>query len=319
MKKFVALCAIVFATSAFATSELEFGDLNYFIKQKQLNFSAIARYQNARYQLTSKSASTVAHETEGYKALTSLGYGIMDNLNVFVGLDYDYQYEFTNTTTNDKHYNQDGLNNPIFGGNYRIINQNEAPVNFDVGILARQNVQQAKSGDSLGAGNNGHAKDGNAADGRSSYEINTSIGRKWNEANEWRLSGGFVRNNDGDRDQLSTTASTKNIKMNASNDMYLMAMYQYRPVQEFMLNVSAKAFRLEEFTEKNSGVKTKNDAHMRYDLLFNAKYLVTETFIVDWRFAQSRLPDYDTTTGNAKSTYHSQVAGYMSLGVNYLF
>jgi hypothetical protein len=319
MKKFIALCAIVSASSAFATSELEFGDLNYFIKQKQVNLFAMARYQDARYKLKATSGSTVAHEKEGYKAMTYLGYGIMDNLNVFVGLNYDFQNEFTNTTTNDIHYNQDGLNNPLFGGNYRIINQKDAAVNFDVGVLARQNIQQAKSGASIGAGKSGQSKDGNAADGRSSYELNSSIGRKWNEANEWRLTGGYVRNTDGDRDQLSTTTSTQNIKMNSSNDMYLLAMYQYRPVQEFMMSLSGKAIRIEEYSEKLSGVKTKDDAHMRYDFLFNAKYLVTETLILDWRFAQSRIPDFDTKTGSTKSKYRAQVDGYMSLGLNLLF
>lgn len=309
MKKIIALTAILATSSAFATENLEFGDLNYFIKQGQFNVAA-----NAIFSSNQNTVDSTKTETEGYTFETDYGFGILDNLNAYVGVDYDLNMRVAQETTNDSKYTQDGLRNPSAGLNYRLINQKDAAVNLDFGVIGRFNVQDAERGTASGA----NTKDGNAADGRTNYEVNAAVGRKWNEANEWRLSGGVVHHMDGEYDQLSLSGSKTKVESDSSQDFYLRAAYQYRPVQEFMMALTFTGTQVGEVDGKANG-KYTTDAHQSYDFLFNAKYLVTETFIVKFSLNKGLNPAYDRKVANGEQEIKRIRSSYYGLGVDFLF
>ena len=310
MKKIIALAAILSSTSVLATSELEFGDVNYFIKQNQFNVRGDVITSSFVYR-SPDTAKQV--KTEGYTFQTSYGYGILNNLNVYLGLDYAYRMKTTNPGSSK--IDNDGLRNPSLAANYRLINQNDAAVNFDIGVLARMNVQDAERGASA----SDSVKDGNAADGRNSYELNVAVGRKWNEANEWRAGAGYRLHTSGDYKQLVVGASSNTVDVDSSNDFFAFGTYQYRPVQEMMFTLTGTALRAGETTYKEAGSKTVADSHMVYDFMFNAKYLVTSNFIVKFTFGQGNNPDYDTKVAGVKKEIKRQHSQRLGLGVDFLF
>ncbi len=310
MKKIIAIIAIATATSAFATTDLEFGDLNYILKQGQ--FNVLANAIHSTYQVKQEATKV---ETEGYTFQTAYGYGIMDNLNLYLGLDYDWNMNVANETTNDSKYSQDGLKNPSLTLNYRLMNQTDSAVNVDIGLTGAFALQDQE----LGASSGNKTKDGNAADGRSAYTLFGAVGRKWNEANEWRLSGGLVYRADGEADQLAVGGSKANVDTDSSQDMYLRAAYQYRPVQEFMITLSVTGTRVGEVDQKVGGVKANSEDHNVYDFGFTAKYLVSDGIIIKYISNYGNNPDYDVKTGGVKEEYKNIRASYYGLGVDFLF
>lgn len=312
MKIFIAIIAIVSAVSVQAQSDVSFGDLNFFVKQGQFNLLAEVGYTKG---LSKESPGGTKTKIEGWRTETRLNYGLTDQFNLFVGLDHKYAMETLVAGT--PKYNQDGFANPILGANLRLLNQSASYVFLDVGFLARVNMMDAEEGDSDAATKK--SKDGNGANGRNSYELNASVGRKWNEANEWRVTSGFVHNTSGDRDQLAVGASSTNVDIESSTDAFVRAAYQYRPVHEFMMTLAITGTRFAQLEEKETGVKTENDAHLDFDGRFTARYLILENLIIRFNMSTSRLPDYDVKTGSVKTEIKSRTYSLVGLGVDFLF
>jgi hypothetical protein len=310
MKKFIALFAIATSGHVFASTDLEFGDLNYILKQGQVNVLANAIHSS--YQVKQDSTKL---ETEGYTFQTAYGYGIMDNLNLYLGLDYNWDMKTANETTNDSKWSQDGLKNPTLTLNYRLLNQQEAAVNVDFGFTGAFALQDQE----IGAASGASTKDGNASDGRSAFTLSGAVGRKWNEANEWRLSAGLVHRADGERDDLVVGGDKENVDVDSSQDFFVRAAYQYRPVQEFMMVLSLTGTRIGEVDEKSDGVKTNYEDHNVYDFGFDVKYLVTDTFIVKYISSYGNNPDYDVKTGGTKTEFKNIRQSLYALGVDFLF
>lgn len=313
MKNFIALMAILASTTAFATENLEFGDLNYFLKQGQLNAKADFVLSTIERKIAPGAGSSTKIEREGYTLETDYGFGVMDNLNVYLGLDYDYEMKI-NDNVNSK-YTQDGLKDPSLSANFRLIDQKDSAVNFDIGAIARYSWEDREDGASL----NSKTKDGNAVSGRTSVELNTAVGRKWNEANEWRLSAGLVHFTEGERDDLNIGSGKTKVDMESSQDIFVRAAYQYRPVQEFMMGFAITGTQIGEAEEKSGGVKSTIEDHMVYDFTFTAKYLVTESMIVRFAMNEGNNPDYDIKSGGSTTEVKNIRASFMSLGVDFLF
>lgn len=297
MKKFVAVVACLASVSSFAQStELRFGDVNYFLKKNEFNLTAdvdLNSYEERRN--TGGTGETL--ETEGYYTRSRFAYALADNLNLFLGLNYNYDVEVYSEGNAD--YSQDGLMNPILGANYRLINQDQAAVNVDFGVVARLNIEDQEIGDATG----GSAKDGNAAIGNNALEINSRIGRKWNEANEWQLAAGVIYNFDGEYDLLSAGGSKTKFDTDASVDAFLRATYQYRPVHEFMMNVFAQGTRVGEIDAEGSGVTRDAESHIDFDFGFNAKYLITDGFIFRFGLGQGNNPDFKVSSNTSGAEY----------------
>lgn len=309
MRKLIAAAAVLAVTSTHAAEELKFGDLNYFLKQGQFNVQVDASSG------FSKQTDTVTYEKRGYTFDTQFAYAISNNLNAFVGLSYAWDMEVENKTTpTNADFNQDGLANPALGLNYRLMNQANGEFNFDLGAVAKINVQDAESGSSVGQ----NSKDGNNALGRSSLELNARVGKKWNEANEWQLAGGLVYFQDGDSKIMSTTGNVK-VDEDSSMDVFVRASYQYRPVNEFMVLVSGQATRVGEVETKAASVKTKADSHIDFDLRFTAKYLICENFIAKLNYGQARNSNYDSKTAGVKTEIDKRRESFFGLGVDFLF
>jgi hypothetical protein len=308
MKKAIALAAVLLASSAQATSGLDFGDLNYFLKDGQFNLTSNISVLNAE---TNDEANSARFETNGYVVDNRLSYGLADNLNAFVGLDYAFLYETELPGSSDS--DNSGLSNPYLGANYRLINQNDALINLDFGVIGRINVMDAETGF--------RGEDGNFARGNHSLEVNSSIGRKWNEANEWRLTAAVTQQFAGESTQIQSGTPDQDYESDASTDMSLTAAYQYRPVQEFMMSISAQALRVGEVKSENttSNFDTTEDAHTDLNFRFSAKYLVTETFIAKFNYGQSRMAEYDVKTNGTKSELKDRHENFYGFGIDWLF
>ena len=310
MRKLIAAAAVLAVTSAHAAEELKFGDLNYFLKQGQFNVLVDA---NSGF---SKETGNTTYEKRGYTFDTQLAYAINDRLNAFVGLSYAWDMEVEDKTKDNTNadFSQDGLANPAIGLNYRLFDQGSSAYNFDLGAVARIAIEDAEVGSSIGQ----NSKDGNNASSRNALELNARMGRKWNEANEWQLAGGLVYFQDGEYTAKETTGDVK-VDEDSSMDLFLRASYQYRPVNEFMVLVSAQATRVGEVDSKASGVKTTEDSHIDLDFRFTAKYLICENFIGKFNYGQARNSNYDSKTAGVKTEIDKRRESFYGLGVDFLF
>ncbi len=307
MRKMIVAAAVLAVASAHAAEELKFGDVNYFFKAGQVN--ALANF-NSAYQ--KQKVFSDMEETRGYIFETQLTYGVSDQLNVFLGL--DYAYDLQTETSGNPDVDSDGLANPILGANYRLMNQSATAYNVDIGAVARINIEDAETG----SASPGVSDDGNFADGRSSLELNAKIGRKWNEANEWQLATGVEYFKDGE----STAVGNPDVDQDddSSIDMYLRATYQYRPINEIMFLVSAQATQVGEAeSEDDNNVKTTVDSHMDMDFRFTTKYLLTEAMIVKFNYGMSRNADVDIKSGTTSDEVSNRRENFFGLGVDFLF
>jgi hypothetical protein len=311
MRKIFAMAAVLAITSAQAAEELKFGDLNYFLKAGQINAVADVNssLQRSKFQGTTTEARGVI--TNG-----TLAYALTNQLNAFVGVSYAYDLQIEDkTTTSNADVDRDGFSNPALGVNYRVMNQNEARYNFDLGAIARINVQDAESATSVGQ----KSKNGNFANGRSSLELNARMGRKWNEANEWQLAAGVNYFNDGESTH-KTPAGNSDLDEKASVDAFLRTSYQYRPVNEFMMLLSLQGTRVGEADVKiKNGNKVTSDSHFDVDFLFTAKYLITENFIGKFNYSNSRKANYDVKDGTSNDAVSNRLQNFFGLGVDFLF
>lgn len=316
MKKWLLVVTLLSLTCAEAQT-LNFGDLNYFLQKGQKNITADVNLHT--YQVEQVEGTTYQQwETEGYYVTSRLAFGISDRLTGFLALDYDYDAEVTDETTKgNRKYTNSGLRNPGLGASYRLLSQTEGLLNIDLGTIVSVGLEDAERGSTSASGK----KDGNAANGRDSFEVNARVGRKWNEANEWQAGMGFIYHASGEHKELSAAGPSEKFKDNSSVDMYLRAAYQYYPLDEFMMSFAAQATQVGETSskEKSSGEKNRADAHVDYDFFFTAKYLVTSSFIVKFNYHQGNNPDYDGKIGTTKVEYQKRREHSYGLGVDWLF
>jgi hypothetical protein len=308
MRKMIAVAAVL-AMSSVHAEELKFGDVNYFFKQGQMNVLA-----NVNSAFSEEKNDTTTQESRGYITETQFTYGFSDQLNAFIGL--DYAYDLQTEISGNPDIDSDGLANPALGAIYRLMNQNDAAYNVDLGAVARINIEDAEEGSS----DPGVVEDGNFANGRSSLELLARMGRKWNEANEWQLAGGLVYFKDGEHTVKDTTGDT-DLEDDASMDLYLRASYQYRPINEIMFLLSAQATRVGEADSEVDGSNTKveQDSHIDYNFGFTAKYLITENFIAKFNYGMSNNPDYDVKVGGTNEEVTKRRKNFWGLGVDFLF
>lgn len=305
MKKLIASAIVLVATTASA-QELKFGDVNYFLKQGQLN--ATADLNQTYYRVYDKAGTD--YTNRGYLVKTNLGYGLADNFNVTLGLDYAFLNKIK-TPANDS-VQSDGLANPAIGANVRLLNQAKDKFNFDIGVIARLQLEESMTASSA---NN---RDGNYASNRHSVEASARLGRKWNEANEFQFSAGANYFLDSDMMQI---ASDRDLETDSSYDLFARATYQYRPVNEFMILLSLQGTRVGETEGKAKATRAKveSDEHIDFDFTFVAKYLIQENMIAKFNYGQSRNANFDTKIGGTSDEIKKRRENFFGLGIEFLF
>lgn len=310
MRKLFAVAILLTASFVHAGTDLEFGDLNYFLNEGQFNFNLDA---DVSFYKETRNNETL--ETRGYLFRSRYGYGVSDKLTAFVTLDYAYDLVVKNlTTTSNAGYSQDGLSNPGLGALYRFMRQGSDHYNVDFGALAKISLLDAETGAASGRNSN----DGTYAAPRSSVELNAAIGRKWNEANEWRVSGGVVYHASGERTVRAISGDVQE-DLDSSMDLFVKAAYQYRPVQTFMMEVSAQATRLGELEYERGATSVTEEAHVDLDFIFMAKYLITESFILRFDYGKSNNQNIDVQDGNTSYQVKARRENYWGLGFDFLF
>lgn len=323
MKKAIALATLmsVSVAQAQSSSELTFGDINYLFKSGEFNILADALLERREYKNDFTGLAKQTVESEGYVFDTRFTYGLMDNLNLFVGLEYQWDYEFnTEPRVNNANYTEDGLRNPEIGAIYRVMNQKDGGMNWDVGVVGRLSLMDAERGTFAGA----DSEDGNAATGNHALEVNTSIGKKWNEANEWRLTAGVIHNFDGETTFNSASGDVE-VDTSSVQDFYARAAYQYRPVNEFMMAVALQVTQVGEREEEETNQGSTNetidiDAHVDARLEYVAKYLITEDLMARFVYNHGILANYNVD-GDQGTEYEVTRRREQSfgLGVDYRF
>jgi hypothetical protein len=312
MKRMIATAALLAVGTLHAAEELKFGDVNYFLKTGQFNAAADWAQTANKYTLD----KTILNH--GYVVETRFSYGFSNVLNVFVGIDYAFDNKFQDKTNTPKprSYTHNGLSNPAFGATYRYLNQSAAIVNLDFGAIARINIQDQKVGEYVGQSSN----DGNFANGRSSLELNAKAGRKWNEANEWQLAGGIVYNAAGNAEVQSQPTDT--VDLDSSFNLFVKATYQYRPVNEFMMLLSAQATSFGEVGREstNTNQSSTDTQHVDLDFRYTAKYLITHDFIAKFNYGQGRYSNYTReVSGGSNQEFKYRRNHFWGIGVDFLF
>jgi len=306
MKKIV-IASLMLVSVSSSAQELKFGDLNYLYQKGQFNVGADTNFTSNEFTL-----SGTKKKTEGFELNTRLTYGLSEKLNAFVGLEYQW---LDVDVKGDSGYGQHGLRNPLAGVLFRMMGQEDSSVNFDLGLLGRLRVEDAKSGDITSH----NPKDGNASNGRNSVDLYARLGSKWNIANEWQLVAGVTHNTSGDYDQLHGGSSSTSVDVDSSTDYFLRAFYQWRPVNEFMMNFGAAATEVSDVETKSAGVKSTLEKHLDVDFTFVAKFLVTDNFLVRFNYLQGLHQQYDVSSAGSSSKLSGRHYQLIGLGADYLF
>lgn len=308
MKKFLALAALMTIGTASA-EELKFGDLNYFLKAGQFNVGADLLVNNE----TTRVAEASETEVDGYLLNTHYSYAIIDSLNVTLGVNVLLDGE--TQTGGGASVDAMGVQNPKFGANFRLLNQANSGFNLDFGAVASVKIADQEVASTT-------KKDGNSIDRmasvysepRSSLELNSRFGKKWNEANEFYLIAGVIYHADGEYEQLE--AGT--VDVDSSVDFKLGGFYQYRPVNEFMMTFGAVATRYSD-VDFDGGVKSTDTAHTDMQFSFTTKYLVTDSLIAKFAFTKDSRGEYDRETSAGDTKIDKRNGLQYGLGVDLLF
>lgn len=308
MKRILAAAALAVVSTANA-EELKFGDLNYFLKSGQFNLVADA---NVRSESTGPQSSS--DEINGQHLDTKFAFGITDSLNVFIGLTYNFDVEVDFATAG--RHQADGLQSPSFGANYRVMKQDDYGFNLDVGTVVKYGFMDYEvSNDSDSDVNTASPILSKKSSVRDSIELNARLGNKWNEANEYYLIAGIVHNLESEYDQTSAGGDTE-IELGSALDIKIGGFYQYRPVNEFMVNFGLVATQVGETSVDAGGVDQGDlDSHVDLTFTFEAKYLVTDNTIVRFNYLQGRNSDYDFENTEIEKRREHQ----WGFGVDWLF
>jgi hypothetical protein len=200
--------------------------------------------------------------------------------------------------------------------NYRLLNQNSSLFNLDFGAVAKVKTQDSR----LGSATGNKTEDGTFANPRSSVELNARIGKKWDEANEWQLAAGFIYHNAGEFTSLDTSGGADTeVTLDSSTDLFLRATYQYRPVDEFMMALSAQAISVGETTGEFGNSSLTQNAHMDMDFLYRAKYLILDNLTANFHYGMSRNENYGQDIAGANRDVKQRRENYYGFGIDYLF
>lgn len=307
MKKFLALAAVLVVSSVNA-EELKFGDLNYFLKAGQFNVGGdvIANNETVR-----DSGTNV--DVDSYLVNTHYAYAFTDSLNVVLGVDLliDGETEPKVGASADAQ----GFQNPTLGVNFRAMDQSTSGMNLDFGAVARVKVIQREFGTDKKEGNSISPIYSKHAEPRNGLELNARLGKKWNEANEFYFLVGATHHLDGEGKQLQGNK----VKFDSSTDFKASANYQYRPINEFMMNFGLAAVSYAEMKGKDGANKFEVSDHLDFVFGFDAKYLVTETTIAKFIFTKDRRDKFDVKDSLGTDKFDKRGSIQYGLGVDFLF
>ncbi len=298
------------AVTSVQAEELKFGDLNYFYKAGQIN---LASDFNLNREETRVDGADV--EIEGYVSSTKVTYGMMDNLNLFVGLNFLYDFETDIAVGGTSEVS--GFQNPVIGADYRLFSQDNGGFNVDLGAAIDFNLMDyevAEAGDD--EGNTVDPTFSTYGDPRSSLLLSARFGKKFNEANEFYVVSGLSYNKDGEYEDKNFN---EDVELDSSIDLSLGAFYQYRPVHTFMMAVGLTGTRVGETDGEVAGADFTVEDHVDFRFTFVAKYLITESFIAKFNFAQDRRSEFDLDQGPTTSEYEKRQGNQFGFGIDYLF
>lgn len=316
MSKKIFALAVLCATSAFGANVPKFGDVNYFLKAGQFNVKVD---ESSAYNKELSEFANKTLETRGYLTSAVASYGWTDELSLSVGLDYAYDFKVRNRTSGatDTTYNQDGFSDPALGADYRLFKQSNFGVNWDFGAVAKLSMQESELGEASGQ----VYVDGNHASGRSSIELNTRVGQKYDEANEWQVAGGLVTHLSGGYKDLNVGSPDVDVDLGSSFDVFARVTYQYRPVNEFMMLVSWQTTRVGETDLSSQGADFTLQSRFDSKFLYTAKYQILDGFIAKFNYGISQNGDIDAennSTGVVTSV-RKRHENFFGLGAEFLF
>lgn len=313
MKKFLAVACLL-AVSAANAADVKFGDLNYFLKQGQFNAKADLDLSREFFAIDDGS-STTKSKIEGYVIKTRAAYGLTDTLTAFVGL--NGLYEMDQQPKGGVSSESNGIQNPILGADLRIMNQNDAGFNVDVGAVLDVKVMDSTIAESnKDDGTQPALHLSNYGDPRTSLNLNARLGKKSDEANEFYAVAGLTYHMAGSQEDQD---NNEDLDWDSSMDLNLGAFYQYRPVNEFMLTVGANATRYGEVDGELGNSDLTVQDHIDFMVSFSAKYLITENFIAKFNLAQDRRDDHKVEADSGDFDIERRQAFAYGVGVDFLF
>ena len=313
MKIFLGIITLVMLSTAQA-QDLKFGDLNYFLKSGQINAGADLSIGNE----SMRREGTGDVRINGYFTDAKLAYGIMDQLNAFIKLQYLYAVD-TEISGGSGSFDTTGFQNPEFGGQFRVLNQADAGFNFDLAAIVGLQVLERNAG-SFSPQHDGDLPNpaySTRGEPRNTLELNGRLGKKWNIANEFSVLAGVVYHQEGDyEDQENDGTATIESSIDLKSGVY----YQYCPVDELRMGLGLTGIYIGETDGNNgNGLKATGTSHLDLKLSFDAKYLINEGLIVKFMMNQERRGDFEFETTSGDVSVEKRKSFNYGLGLDLLF
>lgn len=173
----------------------------------------------------------------------------------------------SNNGTTDK-TESDGLGDFSLAFKWRVIEQNEKDINFDLNFFISPDSGVAESASTT--------RDGNNFRGGTNYGVGFEIGKKLKSL---QLSGGLKLENNGSRKYKSLSDDSVN-KGSSYTELTISGQVQLMPTESFFLNAGLDMVRMSEFNSTSDGSKTEYDVDPYFQLAIGGGYQFSKSFAI---------------------------------------
>jgi hypothetical protein len=239
----------------------------------------------------------------------SLGYGLMDNLELSLGLGYQISDETklkygpasTSNGTTDT-YKEKGITTPSLNVKYRVITQTSAFANGDIVLSYSPKIGTSKDGV--------QSKDGNALRDSSLLIAGFDLGKKYTDM-AWRF--GFKGNFYGSGKSEDADSSSSTTTRDSYSEIIFDGSWQWIFQSKYVLNLNAGYGSIDDLINTtSSGIKSteKKKTYGMFGVDF--KYLVSESTSLGLNITSKSYDKYDwiiSTTTIPVGTYSDTSLG----------
>jgi hypothetical protein len=314
MKKILVMSVALTSFSAFADwslkNENNIYDLMYLSKKGK--FSSETSYNSISTDDRALTIGTSNLFTMSHKNSTineSLGYGLMDNLELSLGLGYQISDETklkygpasTSNGTTDT-YKEKGITTPSLNVKYRVITQTSAFANGDIVLSYSPKIGTSKDGV--------QSKDGNALRDSSLLIAGFDLGKKYTDM-AWRF--GFKGNFYGSGKSEDADSSSSTTTRDSYSEIIFDGSWQWIFQSKYVLNLNAGYGSIDDLINTtSSGIKSteKKKTYGMFGVDF--KYLVSESTSLGLNITSKSYDKYDwiiSTTTIPVGTYSDTSLG----------
>lgn len=317
MKKLTAALALASSFSAFS-SDLILGDLNFFQKKNAALVSTSLNYSFSQFEEVSAFSGSNDYRASAVNFTNSLSYGLSDQTNVGLAVDYalrnrTYHEDTPGGGSNDLRTQEEGLSDFTILGNHRLRDEN---IFVDV-----------VSGLTLGLGNKERAfgtpgiSEGNNYQGNHSLSLGVATGQKREDNWEWRGFADFDYQFAGDGDLIDDDIASTSYDSDGMLNWKLGGALQYRTNYNWALTAGLDYTLVDRLRldtgSANTDLELESDNF--FTLGFGGKYNVSDFILINLGYELTPRYDISVERANAKFTQENGLGHRLTAGAQVLF